>query len=271
MKLKTFKPTTPSSRNLIRLNNIDLQNSPLLKNQIKGSKNSAGKNSTGRITAYHRGGGHKKRYRKINFNRTESSTAIVTSIEYDPCRSSNIASIYDIKRETYCYILSPKNLKVGDIIKSGKEADSKNGHSLSIAKIPVGTLIHNVSIKSKKKSQVSRAAGTFSQLLEKTSNSGRLKLSSGKQQMVSVDCFATIGVVSNELSFLTTIGKAGRSRWLNKRPTVRGVAMNPIDHPHGGGEGKTSGGKSSVTPWGKPTKGGKTSRSKNKLILQNKT
>ena len=267
MKLKTFKPTTPSQRNLIQLNRSGLQKKPLLKTKIKGFKNSAGRSSDGRITSWHRGGGHKKRYREINFNRTEDSTGIITSIEYDPYRTSNIASVYNIVDNKYEYILAPKDLHVGDIVKSGKNADSKNGHSLPIAKIPIGSLIHNVSVKTKKKAQVSRAAGTFSQLIEKTPSSGRLKLSSGEQRNVSIDCFATMGVVSNEFSFLTTIGKAGRSRWLNRRPTVRGVAMNPIDHQHGGGEGKTSGGRSSVTPWGKPTKGGKTSRSKNKLIL----
>jgi large subunit ribosomal protein L2 len=271
MKLKTFKPTTPSQRNLIQLNKTSLKKNPLLKTKIKGFKNSAGRGSDGRITSWHRGGGHKKRYRELNFNRTNESTCIVTSLEYDPYRTASIASIYDIKNNKYEYILAPKDLNVGDIVKSGKNAESKNGHSLPIAKIPIGSLLHNISVKTKKKAQISRAAGTYSQLIEKTATSGRLKLSSGEQRNVSNNCFATIGVVSNEFSFLTTVGKAGRSRWLNKRPTVRGVAMNPIDHPHGGGEGKSSGGRSSVTPWGKPTKGGKRSRSKNKLILIKRT
>ena len=270
MKLKIFKPTTPSQRNLIQLNKTDLKKTPLLKAKIKGLKKSTGRGSNGRITSWHKGGGHKKRYRQLNFNRTNDSTAIVTSLEYDPYRTANIASIYDIQNNKYEYILAPKDLNVGDIVKSGKSAESKNGHSLPINKIPIGSLLHNVSVKTKKKAQVSRAAGTYSQLIEKTAKSGRLKLSSGEQRIVSTNCFATIGVVSNEFSFLTTVGQAGRSRWLNKRPIVRGVAMNPIDHPHGGGEGKTSGGRSSVTPWGKPTKGGKTSRSKNKFILTKK-
>lgn len=267
MKLKIFKPVTPSQRNLIRLNNSELRKTPLLKTKIKSLKKHNGKNFTGKIMSYHRGGGSKKKYRKLNFNRTKNETGIITSLEYDPYRSANIASVYNITTNNYYYILAPKNLKIGDIIKSGSHADPKNGHSLPISKIPAGTLIHNVSVKTKYKSQISRAAGTFSQLLEKTSKLGRLKLSSGEQRTISIDCFATIGTVSNEFSFLTTLGKAGRSRWLNRRPIVRGVAMNPIDHPHGGGEGKTSGGRSSVTPWGKPTKGGKTSRSKNSLIL----
>jgi large subunit ribosomal protein L2 len=267
MKLKTFKPTTPSQRNLIQLNRSDLEKKPLLKTKIKGTKNTAGKSSDGRITSWHRGGGHKKRYRQINFNRTHDSICVVTSLEYDPYRTANIASAYNLSTKEYEYIIAPKDLKVGDIIKSGQAADAKNGHSLPISKIPIGSLIHNVSVKTNSKAQISRAAGTFSQLIEKSANSARLKLSSGEQRSVSIDCYATIGVVSNESLFLTTVGKAGRSRWLNKRPTVRGVAMNPVDHPHGGGEGKTSGGRSSVTPWGKPTKGGKTSTSKNKQIL----
>jgi len=267
MKLKTFKPTTPSQRNLIQLNKTHLEKKPLLKSKIKGFKNSNGRGSNGQITSWHRGGGHKKKYRSLNFNRIDESVSIVTSLEYDPYRTANIASIYDTKTNRYDYIIAPKDLNVGDIVKSGKNAESKNGHSLPISKIPIGSLIHNVSVKTNKEAQISRAAGTYSQIIEKTATSSRIKLSSGEQRNVSNACFATIGVVSNEFSFLTTLGKAGRSRWLNKRPTVRGVAMNPIDHPHGGGEGKTSGGRSSVTPWGKPTKGGKTSRSKNKLIL----
>ena len=267
MKLKIFKPTTPSQRNLLQLNRSNLRRSPLLKKKIKGLKNSAGRGINGQITSWHKGGGHKKRYRQINFNRIQNETCIVTSIEYDPYRTANIASIYNIKNHKYSYILAPKDLNIGDIVKSGKNAEPKNGHSLSIDKIPVGSLLHNVSVKMKKKAQVSRAAGTYSELVKKTATSGRIKLRSGEYRDISSKCFATIGVVSNELLLLTTKGKAGRSRWLNKRPTVRGVAMNPIDHPHGGGEGKSSGGRSSVTPWGKPTKGGKTSRSKNKLIL----
>lgn len=268
MKLKTFNPVTPSLRNLIQLNNTDLSRKPLLKSKIIGQKQNAGKNFSGKITSFCKGGGHKKKYRAIEFKRTEESVGIVTSLEYDPFRSSNIASIYDFLTKTFFYIVAPKNLAVGDIIKSGNNASAKNGHSLPISKIPIGCLIHNVSPKTNFPSQISRAAGTFSQLIEKTSKFGRIKLSSGEHRTLSVNCFATIGIVSNEMSLLTTIGKAGRSRWLNKRPNVRGVAMNPVDHPHGGGEGKTSGGRTSVTPWGKPTKGGKTSNSKNRLIIK---
>ena len=268
--MKTFNPVTPSLRNLIQLNKSHLNKKPLLKTQLKGIKQNIGKNFSGKITVSSKGGGHKKRYRKLNFNRIQNETSIVTSIEYDPFRSSNIASVFDINAKIFYYIIAPKNLRVGDILKSGLTAEIKNGHSLPISKIPIGCLIHNVSPTIKSKSQLSRAAGTFSQLIEKTTNFGRIKLSSGEQRTLSIHCFATIGLVSNEFLLLTTLGKAGRSRWLNKRPKVRGVAMNPIDHPHGGGEGKTSGGRTSVTPWGKPTKGGKTSRSSNKSrILSN--
>lgn len=267
MILKTFKPNTPSKRNLIQLNKSNLGKKPLLKIKIKGFKNNSGRGSAGQITTWHKGGGHKKRYRYINFKRIYDTISIVMSIEYDPYRTSNIAAIYNINTKTYDYILAPKNLKVGDIVKSGKGADAKNGHSLPLSKIPIGSLLHNVSVITNKKSQLSRAAGTSTQLMEKSPKTARIKLSSGEQRTVSTDCYATIGIVSNEFLLLTTTGKAGRSRWLNKRPIVRGVAMNPVDHPHGGGEGKTSGGRSSVTPWGKPTKGGKTSRSTNKHIV----
>ena len=265
--LKSYSPTTPSRRHLIRLNNNELISSPLLKNKIKGKKNIAGKNNEGKIVSYHKGGGQKKNYRTVNFLRNIDSICIVTSLEYDPYRTSNIASVFDIYNKQFYYIIATKNIKVGDIVKSGLFANINNGHALTISKIPVGSLINNISPKKKKQSQISRAAGTFSQLVEKTSKFGRIKLSSGEHRIVSTECIATLGVVSNEFHFLTTKGKAGRSRWLNKRPKVRGVAMNPVDHPHGGGEGKTSGGKSSVTPWGKNTKGGRTSNSTNTFIL----
>lgn len=267
MNLKTFNPTTPSLRNLIQLNNKNLTKKPLLKSKIKKLKQKIGRNHSGKITASHKSTGHKKQYRQIDYLRTKESTCIIVSLEYDPFRTSNIAATYDIMSRKFSYIIAPKKLAVGDIVKSGRNADIKNGHSLPIEKIPIGCLIHNVAPKTNYTAQISRAAGTFSQLIEKTANFGRIKLSSGEQRTLSINCFATIGIVSNEFSLLTNLGKAGRSRWLGNRPKVRGVAMNPIDHPHGGGEGKTSGGRTSVTPWGKPTKGGKTSRSKNKQII----
>ena len=263
MKLKKLNPITPSQRNLIRLNKSMLLRKSLLKKDILGITNVAGRNNTGKITSFHKGGGHKKKYRKIEFLRNKNSTGIVCSIEHDPYRNSNIASVYDFLEKTYYYILQPNNLNVGDIIKSGDNAEPQIGHALQISKVPVGSFIHNISLKANKKSQISRSAGTSSLLIEKTATGGQIKLTSGKIISLANQCTATIGVVSNGLTYLTNVGKAGRSRWLNNRPKVRGVAMNPIDHPHGGGEGKTSGGrKTSVTPWGKPVRKGSTSTSK---------
>ena len=252
MVLKAKKPITPSQRHLVQLDKKNLTKQPLLKNCIKGKKNSSGRNNSGKITVRHKGGGHKKKFRTLDFFRKHPSTSIVSSIEYDPYRSANIAAIFDISTSKFNYIIAPKNLKIGDIVKSGPNAENKVGHSLPISKIPVGSYIHNISPKSKKPAQISRAAGTFSKLIEKTLQYAKIELSSGEQRFISVKCFATLGIVSNEFAFLTRLGKAGQSRWLNKRPTVRGVAMNPVDHPHGGGEGKKSGKK--FSPWGKPTK-----------------
>ena len=263
MKFKKILPKTPSQRNLVRLNNSFLSKVSIIKKKIKGLQRKNGRNNNGKIISKHKGGGEKKKYRVINFSRSFDSLGVVTTIEYDPFRSSHIASIYDFLNKNYYYILSPLFLNIGQIVGSGSYAKIKNAHSIPISKIPIGTFIHSVSTKTYKLSQVSRSAGCFSQLIEKNTTTARLKVSSGEHKYVSVECFATIGIVSNEFWFLTTIGKAGRSRWLNKRPRVRGVAMNPIDHPHGGGEGKTSGGRStSVTPWGKPTKSKKISRTR---------
>jgi large subunit ribosomal protein L2 len=245
---------------------IKIKKKSLLKFKIKGLVNSAGRNNTGRITSFHRGGGHKKRYREINFNRVYNSKGIVCSIEYDPNRNSKIASIYDSYNNIFFYILAPKNLNIGDIIESGNNVEPKLGNSLPIEKIPVGSYIHNVSPKTTKHAQISRSAGSFSKLKEKTLTQAIIELSSGEQRLISPKCYATIGIVSNEYVFLKKLYKAGQSRWLNKRPTVRGVAMNPIDHPHGGGEGKKSG--VNKTPWGKNNNKGATSRSKNKYIIK---
>lgn len=255
--------TKNKSRSLTqkRLNNLSkkkLSKISLIKKMIIGKKKVAGRNNFGKITVHHKGGGHQKKYRKINFLRNKDSAGIVTSLEYDPFRTGFIAAVYDFLSNNYFYMIAPKNLNIGDIVKAGFNAEIKVGHSLTLMKIPVGSFIHNISLKQNKKAQLSRSAGTSSQLIEKNSKFCRVILSSGKQKNLPSMCCATIGTVSNEFSFFTRINKAGRNRWLNKRPTVRGVAMNPIDHPHGGGEGKTSGGRSSVTPWGKPTKNKKT-------------
>ena len=265
MKLKFLQPTTSAQRNLITLNKKSLNKKPMLKNRLVGLKNGSGRNNLGKITVRHKGGGNKKRYRKINFYRNYESTGIVLSIEYDPNRNANIAAIYDFNANEFFYILAPKNLKIGNIVQSGVEAEPMTGNSLPLFKIPEGSFIHNISTNISKPAQISRSAGTFSILKEKTKNFVRIELSSGEQRLVPADCFATIGVVSNEIINLTKRSKAGQSRWANKRPVVRGVAMNPVDHPHGGGEGRKSG--KSLTPWGKPNKSGSTSKSKNKLII----
>lgn len=243
---------TQSSKNYLDVCNKNLEKKPFIKSKIKGLKNLTGRNFSGKIVSYHKGGGHKKKYRKIQFQRSFDSTGIVTTIEYDPNRSGNIASIYEFATKNYFYILAPKNLQIGDILKSGLNAEPKLGHSLPISRIPIGSYIYNIASKIKKQGQIARSAGTFARLLEKNSNFSLIKMSSGKQKILSLHCYATLGIVSNELHCLTIIGKAGRSRWLNKRPIVRGVAMNPVDHPHGGGEGKKSGFK--LSPWGKPNK-----------------
>mgnify|MGYP001795175120 CR=1 FL=1 len=236
-----------------------------MKSKTRCKKNFAGRNNSGRITVYHKGGGHKRNYRKIEFS-GNYKIGIITSIEYDPNRTGYIASVYDFLSKKYFYILAPERLKIGHIIKSGTNAEIFLGHSLPISKIPEGTFIYNISPKKNKPSQICRAAGTYAQIIEKTSKYCKIKLRSGEIRIISNDCYVTLGTVSNELHHLRSISKAGRSRWLNKRPTVRGVAMNPVDHPNGGGEGKKSG--NGLTPWGKSLKNKKTSKSKNKFRIK---
>lgn len=270
MILQKVKPTTASQRQLVKLNqkSLNLSKKPLLKQKLKGKKNSTGRNHSGKITVFHKGGGAKRKYREINFLRTSNSMGIVCSLEHDPNRNSFIAAIFDFINFEFFYILAPKNLNIGDIVKSGLEIEPSLGSTLPISGIPIGTPIYNISSKVPEQGKISRAAGTFSVIKEKTDRYALIEMSSGEQRYISSKCFASIGEVSRELHFLTRVGKAGQSRWLNKRPTVRGVSMNPIDHPHGGGEGKKSG--NSRTPWGKPNFQGKTSKSKNRLILKKK-
>lgn len=263
MILQKVKPVTSSRRHIIKLNQktLNLSKNPFLKNKIQGKKNSNGRNHSGKITVFHKGGGVKRKYRLIDFYRTHNSVGIVCSLEHDPNRNCYIAAVYEFINNTFFYMIAPRHLKVGDIVKSGLDIDPSLGSSLPLSKIAIGTPIYNVSVKETKKGQISRAAGTFSIIKEKNEQNAVIELSSGTKKVISVKCFASVGEVSKELFFLTRLGKAGQSRWLNVRPTVRGVAMNPIDHPHGGGEGKKSG--SSKTPWGKSNKGAKTSNSKN--------
>jgi len=247
---KFIKPTTPSQRNLIRIISKFSHKKPLLKKDIKGFKNKSGRNNQGKITSYHRGGGHKRNYRIINFSLKENSAFIVTSIEYDPNRTANIASIYNYVNKTYYYIIAPKYLEVGDIIKSGPNAEINLGHILPLEKIPEGSIIYNVWSKKNKYADLSRSAGSFCQIIEMDQKFCKIKLKSGTIKEISKKCLASLGIASNDLHNIISVNKAGRSRWLNRRPIVRGVAMNPVDHPHGGGEGKKSGKR--YTPWGKP-------------------
>lgn len=264
MKLIFLKPTTPSQRHIIKLNKKNLFKKPIIKTKIVGIKKTSGRNHSGKITVKHKGNGHKKKYRKINFLRNSTSTGIVISIEYDPNRSSYIASIYDFTKNNFFYILAPKNLTIGSVVKTGLEAELCTGNSLPLYRIPEGSFIHNIPLKISKKAQITRSAGTFSILKEKTSNYAKIKLSSGEERLIPINCYATLGIISNELHFFTQLGKAGQSRWLGKRPKVRGVAMNPVDHPHGGGEGKKSGKR--FSPWGKPSKRLKTKKINNFII-----
>ena len=263
---KKIRPVTPSLRRVKLLQKPFLWKNKFLKSQTKGFTRSFGRNGFGRITSYHRGGGHKKLYRNIDFERV-TTRGFVEGIEYDPFRTAFLARLYNREQKSHFYIIAPKNLFCGSFVNSGNLADIQLGHSLPLEKIPVGSLVHNISSSVKKRGQIARAAGTFAQLIQKTRYYARLRLMSGEQRLFPLNSQATLGIVSNENLKLINLGKAGRNRWKNKRPHVRGVAMNPVDHPHGGGEGKTSGGRPSVTPWGKPTKGPKTSSSRNSLIV----
>lgn len=238
-----------------------------IKNLIKGFKRANGKNNQGKITVRHRGGGHKRLYRKISFNRSQNIEGYVTKILYDPNRSANIAYI---KNDLQSHlILAPEGLNLNQYIKSSPEAELKVGNALPLKNIPIGSLIHNISLYPNSKGKLIRSAGTSAQLIQKINNKyAKIRLSSGELKLILLSCYATLGIVSNINHKKIKLGKAGRSRWLNRRPKVRGVAKNPVDHPHGGGEGKTSGGRPSVTPQGKITKGKPTRNKKKKLIIQ---
>jgi large subunit ribosomal protein L2 len=236
-----------------------------------GRAKSGGRANTGHVTAYQRGGGHKRKYRLIDFKRSDKAgvPAKVAAIEYDPNRTAHIALLHYLDGEKR-YILAPVGLNVGDVVLSGSTADIKPGNHLPLSNIPVGTQIHNIELKPGKGAQMVRSAGTSAQLMAREGAYAQIRLPSGETRMVLATCTATIGQVGNAEHELVQLGKAGRKRWLGKRPHVRGVAMNPIDHPHGGGEGRTSGGRNPVTPWGKPTKGHKTRRNKrtDRLIVR---
>ena len=272
MALKSYKPNTPGQRGLVLVSRESLWSGKPEKTLTIGLSKSGGRNNKGRVTARRRGGGHKRLYRMIDFKRNHYDIpAKVERIEYDPNRSAFIALLlYNDGKKSY--ILAPQRLAVGDTVVSSAKADIKPGNALPLANIPVGTIIHNVELKPGKGGQIARSAGTYVQLVGRDQSYSILRLNSGEQRMTRSECMATIGAVSNPDNKNIKLAKAGRSRWLGRRPSVRGVAMNPIDHPHGGGEGKTSGGRHPVTPWGKPTKGKKTRTNKttDRLILRSR-
>ncbi|BGI51578.1 MAG: 50S ribosomal protein L2 [Buchnera aphidicola (Ceratovacuna japonica)] len=261
MVIKKVNPTSPGRRHLIKIINSDLYKKKPLKSLLKRIVKTGGRNNLGRITTRHIGRGHKKKYRCIDFKRNKDNIpAIVKRIEYDPNRSSNIVLIL-YKDGTKSYILEPKNIKVGDVVISGKNVEIKIGNCLYIKNIPPGEYIHNIEIKPGKGAQISRSAGSHAQLISKEKKYALIRLCSGEVRKIHLNCKATIGEVGNIKHMLKKFGKAGSKRWLGIRPTVRGTAMNPVDHPHGGGEGKNFG-KHPVSPWGKQTKGKKTRNNK---------
>jgi large subunit ribosomal protein L2 len=270
MALKQYNPITPSLRQLVQVDRSELWKGKPVKALTEGLSKSGGRNNTGRITARRMGGGHKRRYRLVDFKRRKFDVpATVERLEYDPNRTAFIALIRYADGEL-AYILAPQRLKAGDQVVAGERVDVKPGNAMPLRSIPVGTIVHNVELKPGKGGQIARSAGTYVQLVGRDSGYAQLKLGSGELRVVRGECLATIGAVSNPDQSNINLGKAGRNRWLGKRPAVRGVAMNPIDHPHGGGEGRTSGGRHPVTPWGKPTKGKKTRNNKktDSLILR---
>jgi len=272
MVLKSYNPTTPSLRELVQIDRTGLWKGRPHKPLTFGLNKKGGRNNSGRITMWHRGGGHKNLYRIIDFKRNKlEMEASVERLEYDPNRTCFIALVKYTDDEM-SYILAPHGLKEGDKIVSGENVDIQDGNTMPLKNIPVGTNVHNIEMKPGKGGQMMRAAGAFAQLAGKDSGYAQLKLRSGELRIVPLDCRATIGILSNAEHQNTSYGKAGRRRWLGRRPVVRGVVMNPVDHPHGGGEGRTSGGRHPVTPWGKCTKGKKTRRNKfsTKFILKDR-
>ena len=262
MALKQYKPNTPAQRGLVLVDRSELWKGKPVKALTEGLNKSGGRNNKGRITSRRRGGGHKRLYRIIDFKRTKFDVpATVQRIEYDPNRSAFIALLkYEDGEEAY--ILAPQRLQEGDTVVAANRADIKPGNAMPMENMPVGTIIHNVEMKPGKGGQMARAAGAYVQLIGKDSGFAQLRLTSGELRMVPAKCMATVGAVSNSDNQNIILSKAGRKRWMGKRPQVRGVAMNPVDHPHGGGEGRTSGGRHPVSPWGKPTKGARTRRKK---------
>ena len=272
MALKSYKPMTNGMRGLVLVDRSDLHKGGPVKALTEGLTKSGGRNNHGRMTMRHIGGGHKRRYRTIDFKRKKFDVVgMVERLEYDPNRTAFIALIKYADSEL-AYILAPQRLKVGDQVVASERADIKPGNAMPLKSVPVGTIIHNIEMKPGKGAQIARSAGCYAQLIGKDGGYAQLRLSSGELRLVRGECMASIGAVSNPDNQNVKLGKAGRKRWMGVRPTVRGVVMNPVDHPHGGGEGKTSGGRHPVTPWGKPTKGKKTRSNKrtNGLIMRSR-
>jgi large subunit ribosomal protein L2 len=262
MALKHFNPVTPSLRGTILVARSELWKGKPVKALSEGKIGTGGRNNHGHITSRFRGGGHKQSYRYVDFKRRKMDMqASVERLEYDPNRSAFIALIKYQDGEL-AYILAPQRLRAGDVVMAGSRVDIKPGNAMPLAAIPVGTIIHNIELKVGAGGKLARAAGTYAQLVGKDSGYAQIKLTSGELRVVRAECMASIGAVSNPDNSNAHIGKAGRQRWLGRRPHNRGVVMNPVDHPHGGGEGRTSGGRHPVTPWGKPTKGYKTRANK---------
>ncbi|HYK78172.1 MAG TPA: 50S ribosomal protein L2 [Micropepsaceae bacterium] len=262
MALKTYKPVTNSQRQLVLVDRTGLHKGPPVKTLTKGQKRPAGRNNLGRITVRWQGGGHKQSYRVIDFKRGKhDQPATVQHLEYDPNRTSFIALI-KYKDGELAYIIAPQRLAAGDVVVSGDRVDVKPGNAMPLAAMPVGTIVHNIEIKPGKGGQIARAAGGYAQYLGRDAGYALMRLNSGEVRRVRLECKATVGAVSNPDHMNEVLAKAGRNVWRNRRPSVRGTAMNPIDHPHGGGEGRTKGGRHPVTPWGKPTKGAKTRKNK---------
>jgi large subunit ribosomal protein L2 len=272
MALKSFKPATPSLRQLVQVDRSELWKGKPVKSLTEGLSKSGGRNNTGRITVWHRGGGHKRRYRLVDFKRKKFGvSASVERLEYDPNRSAFIALLrYEDGEQAY--ILAPQRLNVGDQVIADDRVDVKPGNAAPLKNIPIGTIVHNIELKPGRGGQLARAAGTYAQLVGRDGDYAQIRLGSGEIRRVRAECMASIGAVSNPDHQNINLGKAGRKRWLGWRPTVRGVAMNPVDHPHGGGEGRTSGGRHPVTPWGRPTKGARTRRNKktNSMIVRSR-
>jgi large subunit ribosomal protein L2 len=263
MAIKSYKPTSPSRRNMTGSTFEEITKTEPERSLLKALPKKAGRNSEGHLSVRHKGGGHKRMYRVIDFKRNKDGIpARVASIEYDPNRSANIALLY-YRDGLKTYILAPNGLEVDQIVVSGPEADIKVGNTLPLQNIPVGTMVHNVEMKPGKGAQMVRSAGASAQLMAKEGAYATLRLPSGEMRMIRLECRATIGQIGNLDHENISIGKAGRSRWMGVRPTVRGSVMNPNDHPHGGGEGRNSIGRNPVTPWGKPALGAKTRKKKN--------